>query len=306
MINVNNIRIRDPYIVATNGLYYMYSSNDNTIPNPQNALRMVVYISEDMVNWSEPKVAFEYIPTDLTKIKAELWATEVHFYKGKYYAFMSFRNHTEKRGTYIAVSDKPDGKFVLMSDSPLTPLENSCIDGTLYLENDIPYIVYSLDWPYHYVPQKKAYVGEIWARELSKDLSKGIGKPFKLFSSDDCPISRATPHHMIYNDEKIVRYGSDAPFLIRLSNNQLMITWSPYLQNNYVVLGAISKSGSIKDHWEHLAEPIFDDNGGHAMFFKDYDGTMKMCIHQPEKGSLERMLCLTIEEKDGIISAIYK
>ena len=100
---------------------------------------------------------------------------------------MSFKNHTGKRGTYIAVSDRPDGEFTLLSETPATPEENSCIDGTLYVEDGTPYIVYSLDWPHHFVESEGAYVGEIWARELSEDLSRGIGEPFRLFSSNEAP-----------------------------------------------------------------------------------------------------------------------
>jgi hypothetical protein len=49
------------------------------------------------------------------------------------------------------------------------------------------------------------------------------------------------------------------------------------------------------------AEPLFDDNGGHAMFFTAFDGTRKMCIHQPERYPLERAMILDVEETaDGL------
>ena len=50
--------------------------------------------------------------------------------------------------------------------------------------------------------------------------------------------------------------------------------------------------------WEHLDTPIYDKNGGHAMFFDDFDGTRKMCIHCPERTPDERAQLLTVEE-DG-------
>ena len=69
--------------------------------------------------------------------------------------------------------------------------------------------------------------------------------------------------------------------------------------NNYVVVGAVADS--IRGPWKHCKNPVFDKNGGHAMFFKDKDGNDKMCMHCPECAPLERALILDVEEKDGEI-----
>ena len=37
------------------------------------------------------------------------------------------------------------------------------------------------------------------------------------------------------------------------------------------------------------------------MFFRDFDGSMKMCIHYPEHMPDERALILEVEERDGMI-----
>lgn len=303
MLKTENIRIRDPYVVEHDGEYYMYSSTNEGQGGdafPKDKLQMIVYKSYDLVNWSEPKAVFTYTPSVRSKLVTELWAPEVHLYRDKYYAFMSFKNHTGKRGTYIAVSDRPDGEFTLLSETPQTPEENSCIDGTLYVEDGTPYIVYSLDWPHHFVESEGAYVGEIWARELSEDLSRGIGEPFRLFSSNEAPISKKTPHVLEYMGNTVTRYGSDAPFLSRLSDGTLLVTWSPYLQDTYVVLGAVSENGKIRSSYRHLERPIFDGNGGHAMFLRSSDGAFRMCIHCPEKEGEERLLAIDVTD-EGLI-----
>ena len=303
MLKTENIRIRDPYIVEKDGEYYMYSStNDGQGGDsfPKDKLQMIVYKSYDLENWSEPKAVFTYAPSKHSRLVTELWAPEVHLYEGRYYALMSFKNNTGKRGTYIAVSDKPDGEFTLLSETPQTPEECSCIDGTLYVEDGTPYIVYSLDWPHHFVESECAYVGEIWARELSPNLSRGVGEPFRLFSSNEAPISRKTPHVLEYMGNTVTRYGSDAPFLTRLSDGTLLFTWSPYLQDNYVVLGAVAEQGKIRSPYRHLDTPVFDGNGGHAMFFREADGSLKMCIHCPEREGDERMLAIPINETELI------
>lgn len=302
MRKVENIRIRDPYVVAHEGMYYLYSSTaygQGCGLFDENNLEIVVYTSRDLEHWEEPKVVFHYEPGPQTPLREELWAPEVHRYRGKFYAFLSVKNSTGLRGTYIAVSDRPDGMFRLLSEEPATPIEVSAIDGTLYEENGVPYIVYSLDWPGNFVEEKQAYVGEIWAKELTEDLLRGVGEPFRLFASCDVPLSREKPHRLMWEGKPSVRYGSDAPFLTRLEDGTLFLTWSPFLHDHYVVLGAVSESGTLQGPWRHLEKLLFEDNGGHAMFFRKTDGRRMMCIHQPEKWGEERMRCIAVTEKDG-------
>jgi hypothetical protein len=208
------------------------------------------------------------------------------------------------RGTQIAVSDSPRGPFLPLVPRAVTPLDQSCIDGTLYVHDGKPYIFYSHDWPDNYVEEKSAYVGELWGAELTEDLTAIKGEPWLVFPSDESPISKATPHHITWEGKKSMRYGSDAPFLQKLTDGSLLLTWSPYLQNNYVVLPVISRSGDIKGPWTHLPEPLFDQNGGHAMFFRDGEGRNIMCLHAPEKNMLERAHFFEVAEIDGVMKIV--
>ena len=285
-----DIRIRDPYIIAKDGIYYLYSSTCSA-----DGTTVEVYRSRDLEEWEAPTVVYR-LSTDTWK-KQDLWAPEVHEYCGRYYLFVSILGKNGLRGTEISVSDTPDGLFEPIADRPATPTDQSCIDGTLFVENGTPYIVYSHDWPDHYVAEREAYVGQICAVELSRDLREPVGEPFLLFDSTDVPYSAREGSPTRYNGEMLIRYGSDAPFINRLKNGTLFLTWSPIPGNNYVVLGAVADS--IRGPWTHIDTPLFDDNGGHAMFFTDFDGSKKMCIHQPEKWKLERARILPIEERDG-------
>ena len=118
-------------------------------------------------------------------------------------------------------------------------------------------------------------------------------EPFKLFASNEVPLSMVAPNQL---NEKILRFGSDAPFVQKLKNGALYLTWSPMLHWNYVVLAAVSESGDIHGPWRHLDEPLFDENGGHAMFFTDFDGKRKMSIHYPESPEKERATFFEVEE----------
>ena len=300
MLKTQDIRIRDPYIVYENDKYYMYSSNcvGGEKVFGGEALAVVVYESTDLENWTEPKVVFSYTPTEESWIQADLWAPEVHKYNGKFYAFLSLKSKTPMRGTFIAVSDTPDGKFELLSEKPQTPEEFSCIDGTLHIENGTPYMIFSRDWIENYVPEKQYYMGEIWAMQLSQDLSKGVGEPFKLFDSKDSPLSAIAPNVTTFQGKTYVRYGSDAPYIKKLKDGRLLLTWSPMLKDTYTVLTAVSNNGSIKGEWVHGEVPLFADNGGHAMFFTDKDGQERMCIHCPERQGQERALILKVSQTE--------
>lgn len=287
----SEIRVRDPFIVLDNDTYYLYATTGEKTHS--------YYTSKDLNNWEYGGVTFE-IPDNFWANK-DVWAGEVHKYCGKFYLFVSLLGKNGLRGTQVSVSDKPSGPFIPLKNGPVTPTNQSCIDGTLYVENGKPYIIYSHDWPDNYLPEKQAYMGEICIQELSLDLKEGIGEPSVLFSSDESPISAQTPHHMTWEGKKIYRYGSDGPFLHKLSSGKLMMIWSPYLQDHYVVLKAYSQSGSVKGPWVHEDKPLFDNDGGHGMIFKDKDGKYILSIHSPEKHNLERAHLFELGEKDDSI-----
>lgn len=295
MLKTEEIRIRDPYIVAHKGIYYMYGTP--CMGDYENTL--YVYTSTDLCNWNDEKVIFTLSPDSWGK--AELWAPEVHIYKDRFYLFISILGKHGLRGTQIAVCDSPDGMFEPIINKPATPMDKSCIDGTLYVESGVPYIVYSSDWPNNYVEEKGCYIGKISAVQLTDDLTEQAGEPFDLFTSDSAPCSAIAPAVHDYLGKHVTRYGSDGPFITTLDNGTLFLTWSPIPDMNYIVAAAVSESGSIKGPWQHLDKPVYDNNGGHAMFFYDFDGNRKMCIHYPEREPDERALFLDVTEENGII-----
>ena len=56
MLRTEDIRIRDPYIVAHGGKYYLYSSTP--INDQMSDHSVYVYVSEDCHTWAEPKPIF--------------------------------------------------------------------------------------------------------------------------------------------------------------------------------------------------------------------------------------------------------
>ena len=290
MKKTEEIRIRDPFVLADDGQYYLYG----TIGEPK-ARELYVHKGSDLATWDEPSVI--YTLAEDSWAAGELWAPEVHEYRGKFYLFLSMLGKNGLRGTEISVADTPEGPFLPLTGRPATPEGKSCIDGTLYVEDGRPYMIYSHDWPDCYCEEEGAYIGEIEAVELSEDLSAAVGEPFLLFTSKDAPLSGNAPTHCRYGSRQVVRYGSDGPFVTRLSDGRPFLLWSPIPAGNYVVLGAVADS--IRGPWHHCETEIFADNGGHPMVFTDKDGVRRMAIHWPEVYWHENARLLPLTERDG-------
>ena len=295
-----DIHIRDPFVIFENGRYYMYGTRGKNYGIRVGGFD--VYESSDLVCWSGPRQCFDSAKFNMNT--GANWAPEVHKYNGKYYMLASFPTENEKFGTYILKSSSPLGPFEPLTGDAITPHEQSCIDGTLFVNDGIPYIFYSHDWPDNYVADEGAYVGEICAAQLSADLTQIVGEPWVVFASNESLISKATPDHNVLGGQNCVRYGSDAPFVQKLSDGSLLLTWSPYLNDNYVVLSAVSQNGNIKGPWKHITEMLFDKDGGHAMFFDTRDGKRCMCLHSPERKMFERAHFFEVKEIDGLLRVI--
>ena len=105
-MKLSDIHIRDPFILAHGGKYYLYRAS---------CPRIYVHISEDLENWSEPKVVFEKTPDFWAD--RDYWAPECHLYEGRFYLFVSFKSAARHRGTQILCCEAPDGLFAPMRNA---------------------------------------------------------------------------------------------------------------------------------------------------------------------------------------------
>ena len=273
MLKREEIRIRDPFIFTDkeSGCYYMYGT---TALNPDSIgarATFSVYKSYDLENFEEPKVIFDGKKQGFWADR-DYWAAELHEYKGKYYLFGSVIAEGRCRTTEIFVSDRPDGEFVPHLEKPVTPEGWVCLDGTFFVEDGIPYMIFCHEWV-------QVHDGEICAIRLSDDLKRAVGEPVLLFRASSEPTVEDIGSGNRYN------LVTDGPFLFR-EDGRIKMIWSSFTAGKrYTVL--MAESDSLLGEWKQRGS-CFDFNGGHAMIFETLSGERMISLHSPNTPGLER------------------
>jgi GH43 family beta-xylosidase len=303
LLTLEDIRIRDPYIVpdAAASTYYMYAQMGNRADAKEKGVE--VYSSKDLKKWTGPHPVFTF-PQDFWA-NYQVWAPEVHMYKDQYYLFVTLSNTdtlamprpylTEqwprlvKRASQIFVADSPKGPFKAFENKPHTPVEWSSLDGTLWVENGVPYMVFCHEWT-------QVVDGTMELVQLKDDLSAPAGEPVTLFKAGDADW--VTPLH---EHGKI----TDGPFLYKTRSGKLIMIWSSFGTNGYAIGQAISDNGKIAGPWKQ-AELIFQENGGHGMIFNTFENELVLLFHQPNIGPHERAQMYLIEERNDRLVLISK
>lgn len=294
-ISLEDKRMRDGCILANkaDGVYYLVSTSPD--PNKGDRFNSAVqaYTSKDLINWTGPYIIFT-TPEDFWPgcEMAGIWAPELHAYQGKYYLFLTFNTTNElpeqwpnwlprvRRGTQILVSDSPLGPFTAFDRSPALPSDMMTLDGTLFVENGKPNLVFCREWV-------QIVNGTIEYVPLKDDLSATIGAPKRLFFGNDGPWAKR-------NDD-FGCWVTDGPSFHRSKSGKLFMIWSGFGESGYTVGLAISDSGRLDGPWRQQTEPIFANDGGHGFIFEHFDGQLMLALHQPNK-RVERIRLFNLED----------
>jgi len=290
-LTLEDINIRDPFILVEGDSYYMYSSS--TVDGIGG---VAVYQSKDLKSWTA-KHQVMVIPQKNWS-RGVIWAPEVHKYKGKFYLFATVNDSSTWkmkkegwpdyifRGTQIFVSDSPLGPFVPTSYLPQTPIDYMALDGTLYVEDGKPYMVFCHEWV-------QIGDGTVEYVELDRKLSKAVSSPVRMFNASSCSVARAGQD----------MYVSDGCFMYRTRTGKLLMIWSSFGRDGYAECIAESSTGKISGPWFQQTKPLFTQDGGHAMIFTGLDGVLRLVLHHPNGPSgAERAKILQLEDMGDTIS----
>lgn len=277
IIESNVQRLRDPFVLAENGVYYMYGTDWECYKS-----------NGDLEKWEKLEKEVVAVPENYVDIK---WAPEVHKYNGAYYMFTTYQSSERKyRGCTVLKASSPEGPFVEISDGPITPREWSSIDGTLYIDGENkPWMVFVHEW--RFIEGK---IGRMAAARLSDDFTRLISEPIELFRADD--------------PKWAVSGITDGCFMYRTKEGKLLMLWSNFEKDGYCVALAESDNGEIDGKWTQNENLLFSKAksgnypGGHGMIFEGFDGRRYLSIHSPN-GRIgdreEKPIFIPVEERNG-------
>lgn len=279
-MRAKEINIRDPFILVEDGTYYLYGTRAASFGRHVGGFD--VYTSTDLAVWSDPTPCFTSADYGLnTEVN---WAPEVHKWRGAYYMFATFTKENGLRGTYVLKADRPMGPFRPHSDGAVTPFEWECLDGTLYVEDGKPYLVFCHE-------HTQIIDGTICYLPLSDDLSAAVGEPVLLFHGSDPSYVKKRPDGR--------HYVTDGPFLYKTTGGALLMLWSTILNGQYAECLVRFPDGSITGAFEHLP-PLIDSDGGHGMLFSA-NGLLLFTYHTPNSSGDERVAIVPVEDTGDCI-----
>lgn len=294
---IEDIRIRDPFIFADekSRTYYMYAQFSNRLDyNITEGNGVEVYQSKDLENWDNPITVFK-APNNFWA-QGQFWAPEVHLYKNKYYMFVTLsgeitdsinygRMPLKQRATQIFYSDKPTGPFIAFNNEPHTPTNWMSLDGTIWSENEKPYMIFCHEWI-------QIEDGTIELVQLADDLSKSISKPVTLFKATNAPWVKSLKEA----GGEWHGYITDGPFIYKTKTGKLLLIWSSFGEEKYAIGIAESTTGKIEGPWIQQPNLLFKSNGGHGMIFKTFEGKLMLALHQPNTNTKERAYFFELED----------
>ena len=276
MTKRENLRIRDPFVFVRKNKYYLLGTT-GTDPWIKGS-DLILYESEDLENFRETcaMVKEEYLEG-----YTNIWAPELHEYKGKYYLIFSVFKEEKGRGSIIFVSDDLNGNFKPLTGEYVTPQNWGCLDATLFIFGGAPYLCFSNEWT---TPITGDGDGSLFIARLSDDLKRIEDKPKKIVSGK---YSGAAIQ--IDDGKNTFGYVAEGPYLYE-ENGKIVLLWSTYTKTGYSVFKNVSENGVYGDY--SIEKKIFEKDGGHCMRFTDLQGKTHIVLHQPNCAPMERMKIL--------------
>lgn len=256
---LQDIYIRDPYVLVDNGFYYLYGTTDEQCWKGK-GFGFKAYKSKDLKSFQEYIV---FKPKDNFWGYEQFWAPEVHKIGGKYIMFATFSKGDDIRRVQLLEASNPLGPFEPLN-KPLFSKIFSHLDATYYEDNGKKYCFFSHEWT-------ECRDGEMCVVELDNQLSP-IGDYKVLFKASSAP--------WVIDKEKKDCYVTDGPYIYKSKTNKYIMLWSSHGKKGYAMGQAVSDN--ILGPYEQLKEPIINKDGGHGMIFKKED-KLYISFHKPNE-----------------------
>lgn len=297
-IAVEDLYIRDPYVLTENGIYYLYGTRGFG--------QFEVFTSTDLKTWKAHKPCFVgaddfwgNASANIEGAEAAYWAPEVHKYNGAYYMIATFTQSgtTNQQASAILKADNPLGPFQLWSDGAITPAGHSCLDATLYIENGTPYLIYAHEWQCSC--KNYSGTGTMDYIQLSADLKTTVGTSSQWFGADELTS---------FWEELFGTRASnvtDGPFVYTDEAGQKYLLWATSMDTDsgrkYSALATRFDSVGSDVNLRNDTIKLYTKDGGHSMIFTDLDGKETLVLHTPNSGDTRAKFFNVLLRDGGLV-----
>ncbi len=256
-LGLEDFWIRDPNILYHGGMYYMTGTTAGD--------GFIGYSSTDLVTWTSLGHIYNRNASS-TWALYNFWAPEQVYKDGKFYLFFSGKTDTTNRATGVAVATSPEGPYVDLMASPLTPPEWNCLDGHLFRDDDgSEYFIYSHEWV-----DFPSGNGEFWIQPIASNYTTLVGNKTYLFRGRDAAWSGGV---------------TDGPSMLRY-DGWYYLFWSTG-KGDYRC--GYASSRNVLGPYVQSINPTITGDGGHSTWFRrDGTGELLITYHQPNGGAAER------------------
>ena len=266
----------DPWMVKKDDMYYFSMSGGDHVK-----VTRVTGITSLMACEEDSKTIFLGAKEGLT----DLWASELHFYQGKWYCFfaadINYDNNLHRMYLLRSQTDDPMGDWDYMGQMPL-PDGQWAIDGTFYEHKDGRIFLIWSGW------RSELEGSSLWKQYLYiTELAKG--DPTTVIGTERVKIS--TPEHY-WEISSLPQ--NEGPAMVTSPKGTVYCVYSAnFSGSNFYALGALRLIGddpAKAESWEKLPEPILSTDEdkqvyspGHPSFTKSPDGTEDWIIYHANK-----------------------
>ena len=257
----------DPFSFYRNGFYYYTNSTGNNI---------TLWKTKSLADLKNAKKKVIYNPPVGTLYSKELWAPEVHFIAGKWYAYFAADDgNNNNHRMYVLeneAADPMEGTWIFkgkIADS----LDKWAIDGDVFSYRNQLYIIWS-GWEGDKNGQQDIYIAEMKNPWTITGRRVRISSPSYPWEMNGDLHDANNPPHVNVNEGPQALIHESKLFIVYSASG----CWT-----DFYALGLLSFSGSgnllDSSSWTKNPEPVFKQsvkNGvyapGHNSFFSSPDG----------------------------------
>ncbi len=329
------VQFGDPYVLYTQGRYYMYGTGGGANKG------FSAYSSTDMVNWKpEGQVYFHNNKNGWSDPNASwggaYWAPEVYERNGKFYLFYSAQwkvNPTKEVENFrigVAVADKPTGPFIDLTDKPVFDPGYPIIDANVFFDsNGKTYLYYSRCCYKHAVESEVANLARqkgwykeieeswVYGVELKPDFSGVIGQPLLLLRP---PVSLSDKQSewesRSVTAREVNRRWTEGSVTFKKDNTYYIMYSANHFGGQYYAIGYATSSSPLGPFKKAANNPVLQKNTdqggsvtgtGHNSIAYSPDGKEMFCVYhaRTQKTGDERVVCIDrMQVNNGILKIL--